>query len=77
MKAYWPLYTLALLAIVCLATVYLVAPKNLPVVAYKVLLVSIGTLIGYVANEFFLKIDNEVAQSIIIAAAVWGMTAGV
>lgn len=76
MKTYWPALVIILAAFASTAIVAVVAPTNLPVVAYKAQLVCIGIFLGYAGNEFFVKIENEIAQSILILGAIHGMTAG-
>lgn len=68
----------AILVVVLLSgvVVALSAPLNLKVIVYKMLLVSIGALMGWMINEWLVKIENEIAQAILIGIVIHSVAGG-
>ena len=71
---YWALLLLLGVVLLTLTIVAVVSSIQLPVIAYKIHLACLGILIAHVGNEMFLKIENEIAQAIIILAVIHGLT---
>lgn len=71
------LLVIAVLLGLSVAVVAFTAPQNFPLVAYKIMLSTIGALLGWIINEAFLHIDDEKAQAILIGATMLALTVGV
>lgn len=73
---YWSWLVVALVMVSTLVAVWITAPIQIPVIVYKLHLVCLGVLVGYIANEMFLKIEDDIAQVLIIFACIVGLTHG-
>jgi len=61
-----------------LALVWHMAPAQLPVLAYKLLLVAVAVVFGSILERRFLSpLSDDTARAIVLAAVILGMTLGI
>lgn len=67
-----------LLGIVLLLLIWHVAPAQVPVLAYKLLLVAVAVVLGAILERRFLPATtNDTARAIVMAAVILGLTLGI
>jgi hypothetical protein len=66
------------IGLVLLILIWHFAPAQLPVLAYKLLLVSVAVVAGAVLERRFLpSTSNDTARAIVMAAVIIGLTLGI
>ena len=67
-----------LIGIVLLFLIWHLAPAQLPVLAYKLLLVAVAVVLGAILERRFLPASsNDTARAIVMAAVILGLTLGI
>lgn len=66
------------LGLLLLVLIYQFAPAQLPVLAYKLLLVAAAVVFGSILERRFLSpLSDDTARAIVLAAVILGMTLGI